>query len=332
MKIIAYHVQPYEVEAFKEWSRENDIEVVLKEELLTEETVEWAKGFDGISTQQVIPVKSEAIFKKIEEFGITQLSTRTAGVDMFDGELAKKHGVHITNVPRYSGNAIAELALSHAMYLLRNMGKIQHAQDECDFRWNKDYIAREVRNCTVGIVGTGYIGFTAARLFHGLGAKVIGFDKIHNENAKGILEYRDSLEELLKESDIVSLHLPLFEENIHMINKDNLKLMKNDAILINTGRGGLIKTDDLIEALENGTIGAAGLDVLESETLYVNQIVDKKKIEGSHIEKLRSMHNTIVSGHFAFFTKNAVADLVSISCNNIKTYLETGKEVNRTNK
>lgn len=331
MKIIAYHVQPYEVDAFERWSRDNNIEVELVEELLTKENIDLAKGFDGITTQQVIPVKDEAIYSKMEEFGIKQISTRTAGVDMFDGEIAKKHNVAVTNVPRYSVSAIAEMALSHAMYLLRNMGKIQNAQKNFDFRWNERFLSREIRNCTVGIVGTGYIGLTTAKLFKGLGAKIIGFDKFRNEGAEGILEYKDSLEDLLKEADIVSLHLPLLPENYHMINKDNIKLMKDDAILINTGRGALVNIRDVVDALESGKLGGAGMDVLECEQLYVNQKVDEDKLKNSLMIKLMNMDNVIVTGHFAFFTETAVEDLVNISCDSIKHYVETGELINGTN-
>lgn len=331
MRILAYHVQPYEEKAFLKWAKENNIEVVLEKGLLTVDSVEKAKGFDGVTTQQVIPVKDEEIFKKLKEYGIAQVSSRTAGVDMFGLDIAKEYGVAITNVPRYSPNAIAELAVSHAMQLLRNINHIKSAMEKGDFTWNKDLISREIRSCTVGVIGTGKIGFTAAKLFKGLGAKVIGYDKFINEEAKEVLEYRDNLDDLLKESDIISLHLPLVEDTYHLINKDNLKLMKDDAILVNTGRGALINVDDVIEALENGKLFGAGLDVLECETLYVNQKIDLEKIKGTVVEKLMSMDNVVLTGHFAFFTETAVDNMVSTALDNIKNSIETGKLQNCTN-
>lgn len=331
MKIIAYHVQPYEEKAIKKWESENGVEVVMEKRLIDCDTIKAAEGFDGISTQQVIPVKDEEIFKTIQKFGIKQLSSRTAGVDMFDGKLAKEHDVAITNVPRYSPNAIAELAVSHAMHLLRNVQYIEKAMKTGDFTWNKDLISREIRSCTVGIIGTGGIGLTAAKLFKGLGAKVIGYDKVYNPQAEGVLEYKDKLEDLLKESDVISLHLPLFEDTYHIINKDNIKLMKNDAILINTGRGALINIDDVIEALENGHLGGAGIDVLECETMYVNQRIDPEKVKGTVVEKLMGMDNVILTGHFAFFTETAVENMVYTSLDNIKNAIETGKLQNCTN-
>lgn len=331
MRILAYMVQPYEEAAFKKWYEENDIEVVLEKDLLTVDTVEKSKGFDGVTTQQVIPVKDEAIFKKLAEFGIKQIASRTAGVDMFDGKLAKEHNVAITNVPGYSPNAIAELAVSHAAQLLRNVKKVTKAMETGDYTWNHELLGREIRNCTVGIVGTGRIGQTAASIFKGYGAKIIGYDKFRSDEAAKILEYKETLEDLLKEADIVSLHLPLFEDTHHLINKENIKFMKEGAILVNTGRGGLVNIDDVVEGLESGKIFGAGIDVLENEPIYVNQKIDPEKVKGTVVEKLAKMDNVIFTPHYAFFTDEAISNIVSTALNNIKTQVETGNFVNATN-
>lgn len=331
MKILAYHVQPYEEKSFLNWAKENNIEVVLEKRLLNKETVDLAKGFDGITTQQVITVKEEEIFKKLHDFNIKQIASRTAGVDMFDLKLASKYDVVVTNVPRYSPNAIAEMAVSHTMHLLRNVKRIEKAMLKEDFTWNKDLISREIRSCTVGIVGTGGIGLTAAKLFKGLGANVIGYDKIKNPDAEGVLEYRENLDDLLRESDVVSLHLPLLDDTYHIIDKEKIEIMKDDAIIINTGRGALLNIEDVIEALENGKLFGAGIDVLECETLYVNQKIDKEKIKGTVVEKLMGMDNVVLTGHFAFFTETAVDNLVTTALENIKTQVETGKVVNGMN-
>ncbi len=332
MKILAYMVQPYEEAAFKKWHEERGIQVdILKKELLTVETVEKAKGYDGVTTQQVIPIKDEAIFAKLEEFGIKQISSRTAGVDMFDGDLARKHNVAITNVPGYSPNAIAELAVSHATQLLRNVGKVRKAMTTGDFSWNHELLGREVRNCTVGIVGTGRIGLTAAKIFKGYGAKIIGYDVYKSDAAAEVLEYKETLVDLLKEADIISLHLPLIDSTHHIINKDNITHMKEGAILVNTGRGGLLNIDDVIEGLESGKIFAAGIDVLEDETLYVNQKIDNSKIAGKAAEKLQKMDNVVFTPHYAFFTDEAISNIVSTALDNLKTQFDTGKLVNATN-
>ncbi len=331
MKILAYHVQPYELDAFEQWQKETGIEVVLEKGLLTKDTIDMAKGFDGVCTQQVIPVKDEEIFKKMKEFGLKQIASRTAGVDMFALDMAKNYGIAITNVPRYSPNAIAEMAVSHALQLTRNIKKIEKCMDEGNYVWDKSLLSKEIRNCTVGFIGTGRIGLTTAKLYKGFGAKIIGYDKIRTDEAAEIIDFKDTLEEVLKESDIVSLHLPLMEETHHIINKDNLKLMREDAILINTGRGGLVNIDDLVEALENGKLAGAGIDVLETETLYVNQKIDPDKVKGTAVEKLRKMDNVVFTPHYAFFTDEAVGNMVTTALDNIKIQEETGKLRNAMN-
>lgn len=331
MRILAYHVQPYEEKAFLNWGKENNIEVVLEKGLLTAESVELAKGFDGVTTQQVIPMKDPVIFEKLKEYGIDQIASRTAGVDMFGLEMAREAGVTITNVPRYSPNAIAELAVSHTMQLLRNVDRIREAMAKGDFTWNKEFIAREIRSCKVGIIGIGEIGITTAKLFKGLGAEVIGYDKFKNSKAEGILEVKETVEEVLKEADVVSLHLPLNAETEHLIDKEKLSMMKDGSILVNTGRGGLVNTDDVIEALESGKLMGFGVDVLECEAIYVNQNIDLEKIKGTYVEKLMSMNNVVLTGHFAFFTETAVDNLVSIALDNIKISKETGEIRNGMN-
>lgn len=323
MRILAFNVQPYEEKAFVKWAKDNDIEVVLDKDLITPETIERAKGFDGVTTQQVIPVKDETVFDKLKEFGIKQIASRTAGVDMFGLDMAREREIAITNVPRYSPNAIAELAVSHTMQLLRNVNRIRNAMSKGDFSWNKELISREIRSCTVGIIGTGKIGLTTAQLFKGLGAKIIGYDKFRNPDAEGVLEYKDTVEELLKESDVVSLHLPLNDETYHLIDKEKIDMMKKGAILINTGRGALVNIEDVIDALESGKLSGAGIDVLECETIYVNQKIDVNNIKDTEVEKLMNMENVVLTGHFAFFTETAVDNLVSTALDNIRIQVET---------
>lgn len=331
MRILAYHVQPYEEKAFLKWAEDNNTEVVLEKGLITVDSIDMAKGFDGVTTQQVIPMKDEIIFKKLKDFGIKQIASRTAGVDMFGLEMARNNDIAITNVPRYSPNAIAELAVSHTMQLLRNVNKIRTAMSQGDFSWNKNFISREIRSCTVGIVGTGKIGLTTGQLFKGLGAKVIGYDKFRNPEAEGVLEYKETLNDLLKEADVVSLHLPLDDETNHLIDKKRIAMMKDGAILINTGRGALVNIEDVIEALESEKLAGAGIDVLECETIYVNQKIDIMNIKDTEVEKLMSMDNVVLTGHFAFFTETAVDNLVSTALDNIKIQVETGDIRNRMN-
>ena len=331
MKVLFYGVREVEVPLFHELNKKFGYDLELIPDYLnSKETAEKAKGFECVVLRGNCFATKE-VLDMYKEYGVKYLLTRTVGTNHIDVKYAKELGFKLAYVPFYSPNAIAELAVTHAMTLLRNIGHIRAAQFKGDFTWNKDLISKEIRSCTVGIIGTGRIGLTAATLFKGLGAKVIGFDEFRNPGADGILEYRDTVEALLEEADVVSLHLPLTDGTYHMINKDRIKHMKDHAILVNTGRGGLVNIDDVVEALESGKIKGAALDVLECETLYVNQKIDPKKIEGTVVETLMGMDNVVLTGHFAFFTETAVDNMVSTALDNLKVEIETGKVQNCMN-
>ncbi len=332
MKLLAYSVRPYEHDAVKAWSEKYGVQVDVCDAELTAESVKEAKGYDGVSVQQVADIKDEAIYKTLEEYGIKQVSSRTAGVDMFDLEVATKHNIKVTNVPRYSPNAIAEFSITLGLMLLRQVPKaLKKANEQRDFRWTPDIIGREIRSLTVGVVGTGFIGFTAAQLWKGFGANVIAYDMYPKKDVEDVLTYCETPEELFKEADLITLHLPLTAESKHLVNAETLKLMKKDAIIVNTGRGGLIDTKALIAALEAGEIKAAGLDVLEDEAVYMNKVVDDAVIETVDLAKLEKMDNVVATYHLAFFTTTAVGNMVEISFDNIRNEILGEGTVNYCN-
>lgn len=331
MKILIYGVRDYEEDVMKECLKANNVSADMIDVDLTEETIGRAKGYDGISIQQVRELKDEKLFEQLKEYGIKVISSRTAGVDMINLEAATKNGIIVTNVPRYSPNAIAELAVSHSLNLLRKCDKVDCRMKKNDFRWKADLLGKEIRSLTVGIVGTGKIGITAASIFKGFGANVIGFDVFKNKDAEGVLTYCDSLEDLLKEADLISLHTPSLDSTKYMINKDRLKLMKKSALLINTSRGDVINTRDLVEALQNGEIAGAGLDTLENEGVFINKAVTSEIIDGTPLDILQKMDNVIVTPHVGFFTETAIENIVSKALENVFEVIKTGDSECRVN-
>lgn len=330
MRILMFSTREHELPAIAKWIEENgnNVQVDTIEEGLSAATVDKAKGYDGVSIQQTNPIDDAIIYEKLKEFGIKQIASRAAGFDMIDLDQATKNDLVITNVPAYSPNSVAELAVTQTMNLLRNMHLINRNVNTGDFRWSANLIAREIRSTTVGIVGTGKIGSTAAKLFKGLGANVIAYDAYPNESLKEILTYKDSLDDLMKEADVISLHTPLTESTKHMINKDNLKFMKKDAFLVNTGRGGVVNTNDLIEALENNSICGAALDTFETEGTFLNQVIPHHDLTDPQIKKLLNMENVLFTHHIGYFTTTAVDNLVSTALNCVKEVLATGDSVN----
>lgn len=183
MKILMYSVREHEKPAIKKWLEANPgVQIDLCNNALSEDTVCKAKEYDGIAIQQTNSIGGKAVYSTLKEYGIKQIASRTAGVDMIDLKMASDSNILVTNVPAYSPNAIAELAVTHTMNLLRNIKTLNKRIAYGDYRWSADLIAREVRSVTVGVVGTGKIGRTSAKLFKGLGANVIGYDAYPDKN------------------------------------------------------------------------------------------------------------------------------------------------------
>ena len=156
-------------------------------------------------------------------------------------------------------------------------------------------------------------------------------ERIQHRPAVEILTYCETIEELLKEADLVSIHTPSLESTRHMINKDRLKLMKKSALIINTSRGDVINTQDLLEALQNGEIAGAGLDTLENESVFINKTVTTEMIEGSAIDLLQKMDNVIVTPHVGFFTETAIENIVSKALENVQDVIRNGHSECRVN-
>ena len=326
MKFLMYGVKPQEKEYIAEWAKETGIEVTPVEDSLHKDTVDLAKGYDGIVLMQTEPLGGPEVYKKLADFGIKQISLRTAGYDMVDLKAAKENNLTVTRVSSYSPRAIAEMGVTQAMYLLRRIGEFRAREAEGDFRWSADLMAKEIYNCTVGVIGLGRIGGATAQIYKALGAKVLAYDVGYEPAMEPYVEYVDK-DTIIKEADIISLHTPLLKTTANMIDEVALKKMKKSAILINMARGGLIDTDALIKALKDGEIAGAGLDTLADETTYFSHQVDPKDVPDDYKE-LAAMPNVLVTPHVAYFTETAVRNMVRISLNDVLTIVNGGKSRN----
>ncbi len=326
MKLIDYGVRDNEKPYIEEWSKANNIEVKIVPELLNPETIEQAKGYDGVVAYQQLPYDA-AIFDKMNEFGIHVLSLRNVGVDNVPFDALKKNNIKLTNVPSYSPTAIAEYSATGLMILLSSMKSMIRKVDQHDFRWAPD-IGRELNELTVGVAGTGRIGRAAIKIYQGFGAKVIAFDKYKNADIEKQGLYVDSLDELLKESDVVTLHLPSLGAGNTVINKDTIAEMKDGAIVVNTGRGDLIKTQDLYDAVVSEKLYGAVLDVYENEVGIFNSDRTDEELEDKLLEKLIKSPRIVLSPHIAFYTTTAVKNMATISLNSMIDELNNGKSDN----
>lgn len=327
MKIIAYGIRDDERPYVEEWSKEQGIEVKAVKELLTDETVDQAEGFDGAVVYQQKPYTA-SVLDKLAKFGITNLSLRNVGVDNVDADAVKRNGFKVTNVPAYSPAAIAEFTVTELMRLLRHTPQYANRQAKGDLQWAPD-IATELNTLTVGVIATGRIGRAAMQIYRGFGAKIVAYDVFHNPELEKEGIYVDTLDELYKQADVISLHAPATKENFHMLNAEAFGKMKDGVYVLNPARGDLIDTDDLIAALDSGKVAGAALDVYEKEVGIFNADFGSfDAIPDERLKNLMKRENVLVSPHIAFYTKTAVRNMVQFALNNNKQLIETGKAEN----
>ena len=329
-KMIMFNVRDEELEMAKAWGEANDIELDIYSESLTLDNVERVKGYDGLSLGQTAPFDSE-LFPILKSYGIKQIAQRSAGVDFYDVEAATENGLILSNVPVYSPESIAEFALASALRLVRKIDRIEHRVQNFDFRWEPSIRAHVLGEMTVGIVGTGHIGKQAAQMFKGFGCEVIGYDIYPSEVDPELFTYVDSLEELVSRSDLVSLHLPATKDNYHQFDKELFKQFKEGAYLLNTARGSIINTEDLIDALDDGTLAGAALDTYENEASYIRRQNDQATIEDKLLIELVEHERVCFTPHIAFYTETAVRNLVETGLEAALEVIKTGDTKYRVN-
>ena len=269
MKLVFFNLREDEKSALENWRNTHpEVEIDVYTEELTSDNKHLLEGKEGVVLAQNKPFTRD-VYEYAKEQGVKVFATRSAGFDIYDLELMSELGIKMTNVPSYSPNAIAEHVLTSALRISRNTNKIQRNIEKHNFSWNPGILSRELRTLTVGVIGTGRIGTQAARLFNALGSKVLGYDVYQNEAAKEVLDYVENLDDLIANSDIITIHMPAIKEYNHMVNDEFLAKMKDNSILLNAARGMLVDTKAVLRALDSGKLLGAGLDVYENEGKYV---------------------------------------------------------------
>lgn len=327
MKLAVFNLREDEQVTFKAWKEKNpEIEIVETADLLTADNLYLLDGCQGVVMSQNKKL-DKAVYDRAKALGIKVFATRSAGFDIYDLELMKDYNIKLTNVPSYSPNAIAEHTLTVALYISRNIKKIKRRVENYNFSWTPDILSRELRTMTVGIIGTGRIGSQAAKLFSSLGAKVLGYDIYQNEIAKNYLTYTD-LDDLIQNSDIISLHMPAVETYKHLVNEAFLSKMKDNSILINAARGMLVDTKAVLDALDSGKLLGAGLDVYENEANFVPRNLSHQALEDDLLQQLIDRDDVLYTPHTAFYTETAIENLVEGGLNAAVEVIKTGTSDN----
>lgn len=324
IKIVCFGVRDTEVPYFHKLNEEFGYELKLVTSGLTHENVEEALGAEAIMVRGNCKADRRNL-EILKESGLKYVLTRTVGFDHVDLEAVKDLGLESARVPGYSPNAISELAVSLAMMLLRHTAYTVNRTREKNFVVDGFMFSKEIRNCTVGVLGTGRIGLTTATLFKGLGAKVLGYDVFQSDAAKEVVEFK-SLDEVIAESDIISVHMPFFKDsNYHIINDEFISKMKDGAILINTARGELQDLEAVIRGIESGKLGGFGTDVLEGESAVFFKDLTGQALENETFEKLVNLYpKVLITPHMGSYTDEALENMISISYENLREYLNEG--------
>ena len=318
MKILFYGTKNYDEEFFEKILPDYPgIQIKFIEANIYEETASLSKGYDAICAF-VNADLSAPVIDALAEQGVKLILMRCAGYNNVDLTATHKHGIHVLRVPGYSPEAVAEHAMALALTANRHTHKAYIKLRENNFSLN-GLMGVNLYHKTAGIIGTGKIGQAMARICKGFGMKVIAYDLYPNKNLD-FLEYV-SLDELLATSDLISLHCPLTDETKHLVNAKTIDKMKDGEILVNTSRGGLIKTEDLITGIREHKFFAVGLDVYEEETDYVYEDMSEEIMQTSLIQRLLSFPNVTMTSHQGFFTKEALSNIAETTLQNAADFM-----------
>lgn len=314
MKIAFYDTKQYDIDSFEKYKGNNEFKFF--DTRLTKDTVYLANGYDAICIF-VNDIVDKDIIDKLVEYGIKLILLRCAGYNNVD--LKYCYGkIHVFRVPAYSPYAVAE----HAMALLLTLNRKIHKAYIRTRNFNFEIQGLEgfdLKDKTIGVIGTGKIGKVFINICKGFSMKVIAYDTYQSEN----IEYV-SLEYLLANSDIISLHCPLTKDTYHLIKTETINLMKRKPIIINTSRGGLINTKDLINAIKSKQISGACLDVYEEESNIFFKDYSSEIIEDETLLELISLPNVIVTSHQAYLTKQALDNIAQTTIRNMNDYINSG--------
>lgn len=260
------------------------------------------------------------VLQVLAGFGVKLIALRCAGFNQVDLATAKALGICVARVPEYSPHAIAEHALGLILMLNRNLHRAHRRVHDNDYSLN-GLLGFDLVKKTVAVIGTGKIGQVFATIMQGIGCKVVAFDPVANPTLAAAGVKFVSLDELWPQADIISLHCPLNEQTRHMINTTSIASMKTGVMLINTGRGGLIDTRAVIAGLKSKKIGYLGLDVYEEEGDLFFEDNSNQLLQDDVFARLLTFPNVVITGHQAFFTREAVTAIAKITIDNI-TFFE----------
>jgi D-lactate dehydrogenase len=318
MRVAVFNTKSYDKEYLDRANGNNKHEMVYYESSLSLKAIRLVEGFDAVCVFVNDQLTKEVI-EGLAARNIKLIALRCAGFNNVDIESAVNNHIAVLRVPAYSPNAVAEHAVALILTLNRKTHKAYNRVREGNFSIER-LVGFDLAGRTAGVIGTGKIGATFAKIMKGFGCRVIAFDTRPNQELinDGITYH--ALDEVLKTADIISLHCPLTPQTYQIINKRTLSMMKKGVMLINTSRGKLIDTEAAIEALRDGILGYLGIDVYEQEENLFFKDLSEIIIADEKISRLMAFPNVLVTAHQAYFTDNALVQIANITLQNLSDF------------
>lgn len=318
MRTLLFSSQAYDRDSFLAAQSATDIELHFQPARLTLDTVALADGYPVVCAF-INDDLSAPILERLAAGGTKLIALRSAGFNHVDLPTAKRLGIDVVRVPAYSPHAVAEHAVALILSLNRHLHRAYNRTRDGDFTLH-GLTGFDLVGKTVGVIGTGQIGATFARIMAGFGCKLLAYDPYPNAQVEALGARYLSLDQLLSEAQIISLHCPLNEHTRHLINQDSLSRMQRGAMLINTGRGALVDTPALIEALKSGQLGYLGLDVYEEEAQLFFEDRSDLPLQDDVLARLLTFPNVVITAHQAFLTREALGAIAQTTLDNIASW------------
>ena len=315
MKMTVYAVQPEEIPIFRKLEEEYDLHLTLTAEKPGIHNLDLLKDADAVNVLSDTVI-TEELWKAWKEAGIRAAVTRTIGVEHMNSQIGQSFGIPVFHIT-YSPSSVADYAIMMMLMVLRNVKPMMYRYLGQDYTIAGN-MGRELPNMTVGVLGTGRIGSTVLRHLSGFGCRLIYWNRSPRRELENVAE-AVPLETLLRESDILSVHLAANQETIGFLSRERIEAMKPGAVLINTARGPLVDTEALIEALESGRLSGAGLDVFDGDRSIYYRDFKNKSVRHRQKAILDAMPNVLMLPHMAYYTDQAMDDMV---CNSVRVVME----------
>jgi D-lactate dehydrogenase len=326
MRILFYSTRDYE-KPYLEAANRGIHELCFTDVRLSEETIRLALDFDVVSIFTSDEVTADLV-SHLHNHHVRFIAVRATGYDNVDTRKASELGIRVANVPRYSPESIAEHAVAMMLALNRKLVQADRQVHQHNFTID-GLVGFTLHNKTVGIIGTGKTGAAVARILHGFGCTLLACDLAPDEQivtAYGV-KYTTP-EDLCANADIITLHLPLNAKTRYMVNKNLISCMKKGVMLINTARGGILQTADVISCLDSGNIAYFGMDVYENEKGLFFYDHSHDELEDTMLKKLLSYPNVLVTPHQAFATDEALKAIAEITMATISNWSDAGHSIN----